>query len=488
MGRSRLSRRSNSKGLKITLWILIAVEAVLTGFLLNTIIGKNMLPIKYTAIFIGVIAGIIVLDLIAMKKKWSSIVMIIVSVIVSLGLAYLVNFTGAATSTLNKITGNNQNVSTIQVAVLKTSNTDNIEGLAGRSISYSSTLSNETYISARTDIDKKASGIKYSKVNGITSLADALTNKEVDAVIINESYLDVLKEIDGYKDFSSKIKVIYSIDVKSSISNSDNKAVVPKDNEIFTVYISGIDTYGSTLKTSRSDVNILAVVNMKSKHILLVNTPRDYYVTHPASDGVKDKLTHAGLYGVENSMGALANVYGIDVNYYLRMNFTGFQKIIDSIGGIDVESEYAFTSSLNPVYSYTAGINHLNGEGALFFARERYSFQEGDRQRGKDQMAIITATIRKLTSSSEILLNYQNIFNELSDSFQTSMPQEVLYKLINNQLANNSGWKVENISVTGSGASMTTYSMPSANAYVMIPDEASVDTAKQKIHSVLNEK
>ncbi len=103
-------------------------------------------------------------------------------------------------------------------------------------------------------------------------------------------------------------------------------------------------------------------------------------------------------------------------------------------------------------------------------------------------MAIITATIRKLTSSSEILLNYQNIFNELSDSFQTSMPQKVLYKLINNQIANNSGWKVENISVTGSGASMTTYSMPSANAYVMIPDEASVDTAKQKIQSVLNEK
>ncbi len=487
MGRSRLGRKRNSKGLKIALWVLVAIEAVLTILLLMTVLNKNMFPITYIAIFLGVIAGIIVLDFIAMRRKWSSIVMVIISIVVSLGLGYLVNFTGAATNTLNKITGDNQNVSTIQVAVLKSENINSVEELAGKHLAYSSNLGDEVYKSAKADIDGKASDIQYSKVNGITTLADTLTNKEADAIIINESYLDVLKEIDGYKKFGDTIKIIYSAEVKTNIASEDNKPVIPKDNEVFTVYISGIDTYGSTLKTSRSDVNIIAVVNMRTKHVLLVNTPRDYYVTHPYSNGVKDKLTHAGLYGVENSMGALANIYGIDINYYLRMNFTGFQKIIDSIGGIDVTSDYSFTSSLNRNYSYTAGVNHLNGEAALYFARERYSFSEGDRQRGKDQMAIITATIQKLTSSKEILLNYQNIFGELSDSFQTSVPQETLYKLINNQISGGGGWKIDNTSVTGSGASMTTYSIPSANAYVMIPDEASVSAAKEKIQSVLNE-
>ena len=248
------------------------------------------------------------------------------------------------------------------------------------------------------------------------------------------------------------------------------------------MYISGIDTYGSTSKRSRSDVNILAVVNANTKKILLVSTPRDYYVPLSISNGVKDKLTHAGIYGIQCSQDTLGMLYGINVDYYFRLNFSGFQKIIDALGGITVNSDYTFDVDS---FHYVKGDNYLNGEQALAFARERHAFATGDRQRGEDQMKVIKAVFNKATSSA-VLANYTDLLASLEGTFETSMSYDTLAKLVRQQLDQGTGWDIETYSVNGSGQSSYTYSISNMKVYVMLPDQSTVDTAKEKIQAVLD--
>lgn len=252
----------------------------------------------------------------------------------------------------------------------------------------------------------------------------------------------------------------------------------------FVVYFSGIDVWGWTDTKSRSDVNIIAAVNTNTRHIQLINTPRDYYVEMPISNGAKDKLTHAGLYGVENSMGTLSMLYDIDIDYYLRVNFSGFEAIIDEMGGVDVYSEYDFT--VDPIKHYTEGYNHLTGLEALAFVRERHAFSSGDNQRGRNQMALLNAMIQKVCSA-DFLANHDKIIEDLTDMYRTNIPDDVIAGLIFNQLFNNETWTVDSYAVTGTGGTETTYSTPDSAGYVMIPNDADVEQAKELLQSVLTE-
>ncbi len=254
--------------------------------------------------------------------------------------------------------------------------------------------------------------------------------------------------------------------------------------ESFVVYLSGIDVWGWVDIQSRSDVNIIAAVNPKTRHIQLINTPRDYYVQMPISSDLKDKLTHAGLYGVENSVGTLENLYGIDINYYVKMNFSGFEAIIDTMGGVDVYSEYDFT--VEPIKHYVEGYNHLTGLEALAFVRERHAFASGDNQRGRNQMALVQAMVKKVCSP-EFLLNYSDVLEQLTDMFRTNIPTDLMADLVKNQLADDAEWTVDTFSVTGTGGSEKTYSVPGSNSYVMIPSESDINEAKELIDCVLNE-
>ncbi|MGN0432265.1 MAG: LCP family protein [Lachnospiraceae bacterium] len=261
-----------------------------------------------------------------------------------------------------------------------------------------------------------------------------------------------------------------------------NQEMLEVPEGTFIVYISGVDTWGTPKAKSRSDVNILAVVNTNTKKILLVSTPRDYYVPLSVSGGVKDKLTHAGIYGVESSVETLEMLYGVDIQYYVKMNFTGFVGIIDALGGVDVYSDSTFT--VGDAFSYTEGINHMSGIEALAFARERHSFASGDRARGTHQMAVIRAVMDKCTSAS-ILYNYADVMNSVSGCFTTNMSQEKIASLVRMQLNDMAQWSITSISVDGTGASKTTYTVPGKTAYVMIPDEATVQAAKEQISAVL---
>lgn len=254
--------------------------------------------------------------------------------------------------------------------------------------------------------------------------------------------------------------------------------------DAFVLYISGIDVWGSVTTQSRSDVNILAVVNTKTGKILLINTPRDYYVPIPVSAGACDKLTHAGLYGIDCSMGALESLYGVNIDYYLRMNFSGFEAIINAMGGIDVYSEYTFT--VDPIKTYNAGMNHLTGLEALAFARERHAFADGDNQRGKNQMEIIKAMVAKVTTP-EFLYSYNDTLNQISGMYQTDISNSTIYDLVRYQLTSGTSWQIDTYSVSGSGSYEPTYSVPSQNLYVMIPNQAQIETAKAMIATVLSE-
>ena len=258
--------------------------------------------------------------------------------------------------------------------------------------------------------------------------------------------------------------------------------------EPFVVYLSGVDNRGELTEKARSDVNIIAVVNPVTKRVALINTPRDYYVDLAGTDS-KDKLTHAGLYGVETSMATLGNLYGVNVDHYIRINFAGFINIIDALGGVDVYSDQAFTSVGSPGYydptTFVEGWNHLDGKAALAFARERHAFASGDIQRGINQMKVIDAMVAKMKSPA-VLMGFSKLMDAAADCFVTNLSQDQITALVRMQLSDFADWDIESYTVTGtSGSSTKCYSAKGQKLYVMLPDDSSVNKAKELIASVL---
>lgn len=252
----------------------------------------------------------------------------------------------------------------------------------------------------------------------------------------------------------------------------------------FNIYISGIDTYGPISSVSRSDVNIIMTVNRATHKILLTTTPRDSYIA--IADGGQnqyDKLTHAGIYGVNASVHTLENLYGIDISNYIRLNFTSFLQLIDLVGGIDVENTQEFTSG---GYNFPVGTVHLDAEQALIFVRERYSLANGDNDRGQNQEKVIAALIKKLRSPDN-LANYQAILTGLEGSIQTDLSLETIMGLVNTQLESGTQFTVESQAVTGTGRSdLSSYAIPGSQLYMMEINQDSLEQAKTAIQSVLD--
>ena len=323
----------------------------------------------------------------------------------------------------------------------------------------------------------------------VYEMADALLGGDADAIILNEAFLEIFPEVEGYETFASDTRLLYEHCVVTEVTPTTPPAAGPEDPTAetedpltapFLAYLSGSDTRSHLLSQSRSDVNILAVVNPETHQILLVNTPRDYFVPNPAYGGALDKLTHCGLNGTENSAKALGNLYGQTVDYTAQINFTGFETLIDSIGGINIYSENGDGVLLS------AGNNYMNGEQALHFARDRYDYASGDNARGEHQMMVIKAVVDKMISGS-IIMNYSEILDSLQGMFVTSMPSERISELIKLQIRDMSGWNVLSYAVTGVGGSDRPAAMGGLYAYVMYPNQETVDHAADLISRVLND-
>ena len=309
-------------------------------------------------------------------------------------------------------------------------------------------------------------------LDNVTSVFDALVAKQsVQIAALRSASLDIVKEnnLEAYQG----VEIIGTFMVKEQRTEAPAADVAKP----FAVYISGIDTYGDIGSASRSDVNILAVVNPAKRTILLVNTPRDYYVQLHGTTGLRDKLTHAGVYGVDMSRQTIQDLYGVEVPYYIRLNFTSLIKIVDTVGPITVHSEYAFKT-------YQRGDNTLNSTQALEFSRERYSFEAGDRERGRNQQRVIEAIIAKLSEPGNIV-HYNSLLRTLQGSVQTNISEASLATLANKQLDDMKRWQVTSMDVDGTGATQPTYSMGAMPLYVMIPNQQTVDAAKAQIADTL---
>ena len=396
---------------------------------------------------------------------------ILMSSVSFFALQQFVGFTSHINST------SNYSEYSMSVVVLKDSDVHNVTQLD----SVTGPTDTDNYNIQKLIADIKTSQSKELTVEQSTSYLAAyksLVSGEAKAIVLNSVFENIIES--EYPDYASKIRKIYT-------KNITKEVAAPKvsKNKSFNVYVSGIDTYGPISSVSRSDVNILMTVNQDSKKILLTTTPRDSYV--PIADGgnnQKDKLTHAGIYGVDSSIHTLENLYGVDINYYVRLNFTSFLKLIDLLGGVDVYNDQEFTSR-HGKFHFPVGNVHLDSEQALGFVRERYSLADGDRDRGRNQQKVIVAIIQKLTST-EALKNYSDIIQGLQDSLQTNMPIETMIDLINTQLESGGSYKINSQDLKGTGRmGLPSYAMPDSNLYMMEIDDSSLATAKSAIQDVM---
>lgn len=470
----RIERKAGKALLRkmITLLQLVTLVGLLAAFLLN-----KMLPMKYLAVIGGVLFGLwVICFALQFVKNKIHLVGVVLSIFLSIlqfaGIFYL----SMANDLMDDIGGARYKIDNMVVVVRAEDPAETLQDAAGYTFGLQYVIDQgNTKRMVESVEDELGTQIMTAEYAGIPEAAQALLDGEVQAVIYNEAYTAMIEET--IEDYSSKVKVLYQYGIETEIEKEEVDI-----SNAFNVYISGIDVAGSISKNSRSDVNIIMTVNPDTKQILLTSTPRDFYVPIPGiSGGQKDKLTHAGIYGVDASMRTLEELYGIDISYYARVNFTSLVTIVDALGGVDVESEHSFSAG---GYDFTEGMNHLNGEQALAFSRERKSFSGGDRQRGKNQEAVIEAILHKAMSPA-ILKNANQIIASVSDCVETNMTRNEMAEFINMQLSDPAMWDIESQAADGTGSSAACYSSGSQQLYVMIPDEAVVSAASQKMQDIL---
>lgn len=461
---------------KILSFILMALF-IITMYLVYRL---NVLPLKYFLI-VGIVLLLVIFilcfKLIRKKTKFFSRIFFSVVAIIFIGVIYyILTYINATYDFMNSMVLNNFETITYDVVIPNSSNIEKVKELKNSSISYLESDSNysKAKLLLRKDINYQENPCK--NINGIIS---SFENSK--ALFIEDSYYNLLKE---EYDFVKDTKVIktYKLIVKK-----DKKTNSSTTSKPFIIYISGIDTYGKISSVSRSDVNIVAVVNPALEKILLVSIPRDYYVKLHNTNGYNDKLTHAGIYGIDMSVNTIEDLLDINIDYYLRLNFSTLTKSIDLLDGVDVYSDITFNPTTNPSLTIYQGLNHMNGEEALAFARERYAYKTGDRHRGENQQAIIEAVIKKLSNPKNIT-KYKDILNSLDGTFETDMSYKDITNLVKLQISKNIDWNVTSISLDGKGSMMPTYSMGERKLYVMIPDEETVVNAKNKISKYMESK
>ena len=461
---------------------LLTIYLILGGFLLFLIFRHNILAFRYlnlVATALILVVALVAFFLIIYKKAEKfTIFLLILSILIGSVSLFTVQQFIDLTSRLNETS--NYSEYSMSVVVLKDSEINSVTQLD--SAVAPTKTDNENIQKLLADIkSSQNTDLTVEQSSSYLAAYKSLIAGDTKAIVLNSVFENIIES--EYPDYASKIKKIYT-------KGFTKKVEAPKTlkSQSFNIYVSGIDTYGSISSVSRSDVNILMTVNRATKKILLTTTPRDAYV--PIADGgnnQKDKLTHAGIYGVDASIHTLENLYGLDINYYVRLNFTSFLKLIDLLGGVDVYNDQDFTS-LHGKFHFPVGNVHLDSEQALGFVRERYSLADGDRDRGRNQQKVIVAILQKLTST-EALKNYSTIIDSLQDSIQTNMPLETMMDLVNAQLESGGAYKVNSQDLKGTGRmDLPSYAMPDSNLYMMEIDDSSLASVKAAIQDVLEGK
>ena len=477
-------RRSRFAGLKIVNAALLVLYAVLAGLATYMMYAHHILAFRhlnvvYSIILVAIFVLCLTLSILKKSRVLTTVLLVVFSIIAAVSLFAFKSLVDVAHN-MNETAS----YSEIEMSVVVPSN------------SSVNDVSDLTSVQAPTDADgsninellshiksEKGVDLAIEKVDSYQAAYENLVNGSSQAMVFNSAYSSLLEM--SYENYQSNLKTIYSYKIKTSIKD-EAKA---HDSNVFNIYISGIDTYGSISTVSRSDVNLILTVNMNTHKILMTETPRDAYVKIPDGGADQyDKLTHAGIYGVETSEKTLEKLYGITIDYYARLNFDSFLKLIDALGGVTVYNSQAFTS-LHGNYDFPVGNVTLDSDKALGFVRERYSLEHGDYDRGNNQMKVIQAILNKMTSLKSVS-NYSTIISNVQDSIQTDMKLDTMMKLVNGQLDSGEKFTVTSQEVTGTGSTgeLTSYAMPSSSLYMIKLDDASVAKASQAIKDVMEGK
>lgn len=484
---SRTNRKQKRTGKKMWGMVNIGLTilyTVLVAFLLFIMFNYNFLSFRFLNIIITIgLLVVLAISIFLQKAKKSTLVTTIILVVFSLislvgvfGFKQMIDITNRMnqTAAFSEVE--------MSIVVPKDSDIKDVNQLTTVQAPTKVDKNNVDTLMSALKKDKKVD-VKVDDVASYQEAYDNLKSGKSKAMVLSGSYASLLESVDS--NYSSNLKTIYTYKIKKKNNNSAKQV----DSKVFNIYISGIDTYGSISTVSRSDVNIIMTVNMNTHKILLTTTPRDAYVKIPGGGADQyDKLTHAGIYGVETSEQTLENLYGIKIDYYARINFTSFLKLIDQLGGVTVHNDQAFTS-LHGKFDFPVGDIQMNSEQALGFVRERYSLDGGDNDRGKNQEKVISAIVNKLASLKSVS-NFTSIVNNLQDSVQTNMSLDTINALANTQLDSGSKFTVTSQAVTGTGSTgqLTSYAMPNSSLYMMKLDDSSVASASQTIKNLMEEK
>ena len=481
---NRKQKRTSNRSWGMVNIGLTILYAILALVLLFTMINYNFLSFRFLNIIITIgLLVVLAISIFLQKTKKSPLVTTVVLVIFSLvslvgifGFKQMIDITNRMnqTAAFSEVE--------MSIVVPKDSDIKDVSQLTSVQAPTKVDKNNIDTLMSALKKDKKVD-VKVDDVASYQEAYDNLKSGKSKAMVLSGSYASLLESVDS--NYASNLKTIYTYKIKKKNSNSAKQV----DSKVFNIYISGIDTYGSISTVSRSDVNIIMTVNMNTHKILLTTTPRDAYVKIPGGGADQyDKLTHAGIYGVETSEQTLENLYGIKIDYYARINFTSFLKLIDQLGGVTVHNDQAFTS-LHGKFDFPVGDIQMNSEQALGFVRERYSLDGGDNDRGKNQEKVISAIVNKLASLNSVS-NFTSIVNNLQDSVQTNMSLDTINALANTQLDSGSKFTVTSQAVTGTGSTgqLTSYAMPNSSLYMMKLDDSSVESASQAIKNLMEEK
>lgn len=488
------------QGWKYISCAITALLLIAEGLAFFKVWDLKMLPMKYFLPLLAVTLIINIPIIIMMfpraervekfSGKWGRIIAYILSLVLIIGSLFGGRVVAKFDETFDVITQKPAVSAHVGVYVLANDSANALEDTSKYTFAMTDSYDADNGKAALSDIqDHLGSDVSVQKFDTVFAMVDALYAGDVQAMILNVAYTDIFDDVEHYRDFSEKTKMIYQYEVVTAVeaptqepTEMTTEPTMPPKVEKrppFIVYLSGSDTRSKVLATSRSDVNILAVVSPENKQILLVNTPRDYFIPNPAGGGALDKLTHCGIYGIDCSVEALSDLYNYPVDYNAQINFTGFETLIDAIGGVNIVSDVD-----DGVY-LRKGDNHMDGKQALLFARDRFKYSDGDHARGRHQMQVIKAVVEQM-STGAIVANYSEILDSLQGMFVTNMPSDLIAGLIKDQLSTMTKWTVLTYAVAGAGGSEIPYSMPGLYAYVMYPDQGMVDYASELIGRVLD--
>ena len=501
----RKAQTTSNKVFKTASWILPGIMLVLTAFLIWEIVKLGMLPenmLMIGCVIILVIAALVmVLQLGFTRGTASKIILTTVTVMMILVYGTGTYYISKASGLLGNVTDfGNETTTTVQVIALKDSGITSEKDLEGKTVGSLKSISLASTQALIQDLSGKGVTFQDKQYDNIQGMVNGLYDKEVPAIILNDAYRGNINDLEDekFKNFGTDTQVVYTYTYKTENKSTTNSVDDITKNP-FTVLISGVDSRDGFAESSRSDVNMLATINPVTKTVLLTSIPRDYYVTTVCEEdagcqnGAKDKLTHTGLHGTETTKKTIENLLGVDINYTAKVNFTSVVNLVDALGGIDVNVkpglavDHFYTNDyFGTDYGVTEGINHLNGQAALCYARERYAYQEGDRQRVKNQQEVLMAIVKKATSPS-VIGNYPALMDALSGAFQTDLSQDEIQSLIQFQLKEMPDWQFITYSLDGQGSTEFCAELGNS-ASVMIPDNETVVTAKKRIEAVIEGK